>query len=206
MTWLRAMATSERQTQREKDLKDLQLRLRLLQLGRKWDESELCKIYHRGITYGLSYREVAYQCTIVLHKIHGDPKYLQKNFAVRFYSIPYTNPTEGRINIAPMGIIRFVNHSTKIAEFAEFVYPGETIMVPIAYTTGGQFSTVKGVAPQLVPVEKEYDQELDLMPVSYQEWCDYCVPHTTKCCNRFMAWSDMSNTLVCVKCLKAKNV
>lgn len=130
---------------------------------------------------------------------YGDPL-IMSSVAQRQFSVPYWNPTKHRLNIAPMGLVASVDEKTREATFHEFLDPGAHIMIPHGYTVGGKHSTVAGVAPQLQPLPRQEDTELDLHPLTYTEWCTFGSPGVSKCCQKQVVWSDGHGSLMCVKC------
>ena len=135
-----------------------------------------------------------------LHKRYGDPKHMYKDsLKLRQYAIPYWNPTGAAINIHPMGL-----HDEEGKELAS-VKPGGIIGIPASYTTGGKYSTLQGVAPQLRPVPDKITKDIileDLTPASYVEWISYCQLGISDCCKSPWVWSDAKQALLCTKCYK----
>lgn len=137
----------------------------------------------------------------IIHLVYGDPKEMA-SISQRAHAVPYWNPTAQKVNISPMGLVKHVDEKTREAVFHDFVEPGEHIMIPDAYTVGGKFSTVYGVAPQLRPLPRQVDNSLDISPVTYTEWCTYRDWQLTSCCKKQQVWYDKKSCLICSKCGK----
>ena len=135
-----------------------------------------------------------------IHALYGDPNIMAQSSGQKVHALPYWNPTKHTLNIAPMGIVKSVDIKTREAAIYETVAPGELIMVPTSYTVGGKYSTLQGVAPQLKPLPRQIDEELDLAPITYAEWCTFINCPLSSCCKRQATWYDKGNRLVCSKC------
>jgi hypothetical protein len=136
----------------------------------------------------------------IVHKVYGDPQSMYASTSQKMHALPYWNPTKHRINVAPMGIPVETDPKTKESILLEFVEPGAHVMIPEPYTKGGKYSTLRGVAPQLVALPREVDECLDLSPVTYSEWCTWMHSPMSNCCRRTTAWYDKGQRLVCTKC------
>lgn len=132
-----------------------------------------------------------------LHKRYGDPKTMQKDsLRLRQYAIPYFNPTGQTVNIHPLGL------RDEEGQELSSVAPRGIIGIPAPYTTGGKYSTLQGVAPQLKAVAAKTKDTLleDLTPASYVEWIRFCSNGISDCCYQPWVWSDAKQTLLCSKC------
>lgn len=136
----------------------------------------------------------------IIHHIHGDPRLMAQSNGLRQHAIPYWNPTHHRLNVAPLGLVESVDEKTREAKFVEFVNPGDQVWIPAGYTTGGRYSSVAGVAPQLRPLPRQVDDSLDLAPIAYSEWCAYTNNSMSECCRKIAAWHEKGHKLVCSKC------
>lgn len=135
-----------------------------------------------------------------IHVSYGDPKVMAQSNGYKPHALPYWNPTIHRLNIAPLGIVELVDPKTREARTVDFVPSGGYIMIPTSYTVGGKYSSLRGVCPQLAALPRQVDEELDLAPLTYAEWCTYQDTRLTKCCKKMPAWHDKGDCLVCTKC------
>lgn len=142
-----------------------------------------------------------------VHNLFGDPNLMYRSESHRMHSVPYWNPTAQKVNIHSLGIMHEVANpedqgATAKMEIVDFVEPGARVFIPFPYTVGGKHSSIHGVAPQLRPLPTgQIDEELDIGPTTYVEWCTYQRASTqSKCCKKMIVWSDYCLHLVCAKC------
>ena len=129
-----------------------------------------------------------------IDSIYGDP------MKVRPFSIPFFNPTNHDIVIAPLGLLGLDQ------KVISTIPPGGIVTIPIAYTRGGRNGPFSTVAPQLKPMPNiKPDQLLDLSACSYKEWITYDELSYSSCCNRQVVWSDLLEKQICDKCKKSVN-
>lgn len=126
---------------------------------------------------------------LIIHRIFGDPSVAQST-GYKIHMKPYWNPTPHKLGIAAMGLEE------------DCVGPGEQIMIPTIYTTGGKYATYRGVAPQLRALPIQIDNSLDLAPISFAEWCTFQEPEYSDCCDRPIYWHMNRHRLLCGKCGK----
>lgn len=95
------------------------------------------------------------------------------------FPVYYWNPTNHKVNIAPLGI-----HNTTVVE------PGAHVPIPFPHTIGGKRSAITGVAPQLKALPRAgEDTLLDLKPTSLIEWATYFTyTKLTDCCRKCEVW------------------
>jgi hypothetical protein len=131
----------------------------------------------------------------------GNPLRMYKDpLKLKHYAIQYWNPTSHKINIHSLGL-----PDPEGGRVIDFVAPGEVINIPETYTTGGKYSTLTGVAPQLKPLPKTEHKDkllLDLSPASYVEWLTYSNIGVSPCCSKPWVWADAKTILVCGLCKK----
>lgn len=142
-----------------------------------------------------------------LHRVFGNPNHMYETQRQRHHAVVYWNPTAHKVNVFALGLMHEVanpedNGASAKLETIQFVEPGERIFIPFPYTVGGKHSTITGVAPQLRALPQEHvDENLDIMPTTYVEWCTFQSPIVTSpCCSRAIVWSDNHRRLMCVKC------
>lgn len=164
------------------------------------------EIFHKLFTgtqdLGFTLDNFWYTQKKAIHVSYGDPRVMAQSNGYKPHALPYWNPTIHRLNIAPLGIIDHVDPKTREAHIVDFVPSGGFIMIPTSYTVGGRYSSLRGVCPQLTPIPRQVDTELDLAPLTYAEWCTYQDTQLTKCCQKMPAWLDKEDCLVCTKCGK----
>lgn len=134
-------------------------------------------------------------------KLLGDPLTMWQDHKRLHHAIPYVNPEPVALNLHPLGLPKSDENGRPTKEIVDFVQPGEVIYIPQPYTIGGKYSTLTGVAPQLRPCPRVEDEELDLQPTTYEEWC-HCTSgdQLSECCNKGVVWSDELRRLMCGKC------
>lgn len=160
---------------------------------------------------------------VTMEALFGDPQAMIKERHIRLQALPYWNPTQHKINIHALGVVKtvkivdepgFKNWRTgkletrqrqETVDFEEFVEPGQIVYIPYTYTTGGKHSSIYGVAPQLKPLPVMHEDWFgaDLSPNTYTEWCTFMHPDfVSNCCGRPGGWNVQTNKLVCSKCGK----
>lgn len=138
-------------------------------------------------------------------RMYGDPQEMYESKAHLHHAVPYWNPTAHRLNIHALGLIVPPKQGEKLTpgniQFQDWVEPGELVYIPYPDTTGGKYSSVAGVAPQLRPCPRDVDDFLDLAPTTYAEWCTYQEGGVlSSCCGKMMVWSDQYHRLICSRC------